>query len=81
MTYSVYILYSDSLDQYYIGQTKDLSIRIEQHRMGRSSSTKRASDWIVVYKEEFETRADAMRREKFIKNKKSRNYLEWLISS
>ena len=37
------------------------------------------NDWCVVYDEVFNNRSDAMKREKEIKDKKSRKYIEWLI--
>ena len=77
----VYILYSASSDKYYIGCCGDLSIRINQHNSGRNISTKYGLPWIIKYTEQFETQIEALRREKEIKKKKSRKYIEWLISS
>ena len=77
----VYILYSVSSDKYYIGSCEDLSLRINQHNTGRNISTKNGLPWIIRYTEQFETRIEALRREKEIKNKKSRKYIDWLISS
>jgi predicted GIY-YIG superfamily endonuclease len=37
--------------------------------------------WILVYRETFETRSEAMLREKAIKKMKSRTYLELLIQN
>ena len=79
--YSVYIIYSSILDKYYTGYTDDIIIRLEQHNSGISTFTAKASDWQLRYMEQFKTREDAMKREKEIKNKKSRKYIEWLISS
>ena len=81
MTYNIYILYSAMLDQYYIGQSENISDRIFRHNNSGSKSTKKANDWVVKYTEEFGTRAEAMKRELEIKNKKSRKYIEWLINS
>ena len=81
MAFYVYILYSQALDQYYIGHTVNLEERIFRHINSGSKSTKKANDWQIKYTEEFETRQDAARRELEIKNKKSRKYIEWLISS
>ena len=81
MPYFVYILYSPLLDQYYIGQTQNLQDRILRHINSGSKSTKKANDWLVKYTEEFNSRSDAVKREMEIKNKKSRQYVEWLISS
>ncbi len=81
MPFKVYILYSADIDQYYIGHTENLDDRLFRHTHAGSKATKKASDWKVVYTELFSTRAEAARREAAIKNKKSRKYIEWLISS
>ena len=41
MPYHVYILYSKTLDQYYIGQTENLTDRIFRHANSGSKSTKK----------------------------------------
>lgn len=76
----LYILYSESRDRYYIGSTIDLEDRLERHNQGRNKSTKTGLPWVLKYTEEFEKIADARRRELALKKKKSRKYLEWLIS-
>ena len=81
MPFYVYILYSSSLDQYYVGQTENLEDRIFRHTNSGSKSTKRTDDWILKYAEEFDSRSEAIHRELEIKNKKSRKYIEWLVSS
>lgn len=81
MMFHVYILYSSSLDQYYVGHTENLEDRIFRHTNSGSKATKKAKDWVIVYTEKFESRELAARRELEIKNKKSRRYIEWLISS
>ena len=35
--------------------------------------------WKVVYREKYANKSDAMKREREIKNRKSRNYIENLI--
>ncbi|MBX3255554.1 MAG: GIY-YIG nuclease family protein, partial [Chitinophagaceae bacterium] len=44
MPYTVYILYSSTLDQYYIGHTQDMADRIFRHNNSGSKSTKKAND-------------------------------------
>jgi putative endonuclease len=84
MSYFVYILQSESTSQYYIGHTDNLDRRVSQHNDPEyhgSKHTKRNKGlWVCVYKEEFISRADAMKREKELKMKKSRTYIENLIS-
>ncbi len=77
---SVYILYSQKLDKYYTGYTCDvLEKRILKHNSNHKGFTGGKGDWVLVYQEEFEGQSLAMAREKEIKRKKSRKYIEWLI--
>jgi putative endonuclease len=77
----VYIIYSLKLDRFYVGYTSDIPTRLEQHNTGISTFTANTSDWLLKYSETFDSRELAMKREKEIKRKKSRKYIEWLISS
>lgn len=77
--FCLYVLYSASLDSYYVGETANLEDRLYRHNHSGSKSTKKASDWKLVYTEEFATRAESMRREREVKAKKSPKYLEYLI--
>ena len=79
MSFVTYIIYSAILDQYYIGHTEDIEDRLIRHTNSGSKSTKKASDWKLVYTEIFQSKSEAARRESEIKNKKSRKYIEWLI--
>jgi len=81
MSYFVYIIYSKKLDRYYVGHTEDLDVRLIQHNSGFSTFTAKATNWVLVYKHEFETREEARGREFEIKKKKSRKYIEWIISA
>jgi putative endonuclease len=76
----VYILQSKKDFSFYIGQTNDLDARLSKHNDGFSKYTSSKIPWHLVYFEMFETRAAAIKREKEIKLKKSRKYLEVLIS-
>lgn len=81
MKFTVYIIYSPLLDQYYTGHTENLSDRLFRHNNSGSKSTKKANDWKLVYSVFFETKSEAYQKEMLIKGKKSRKYIEWLISS
>ena len=78
--YHIYILYSKNFDRYYVGQCEDISIRLQRHNSGGVPSTKPYIPWEMVYTEVFCTRAEAMAREKEIKSKKSRRYIEYLVA-
>ena len=77
----VYILFSKTLNKYYVGSTPDLDRRIAEHNRGKEKFTKTGVPWILVYKEVFEELKQARQRESFIKKMKSRTYIERLISS
>lgn len=77
--YFVYILQSAATGRYYIGQTNDVEERLERHNAGLTRSGKRDGPWVLVYREEFERRGEAMRRERAMKSWKSRRAIEKLI--
>ena len=81
MGFTVYIIYSSGLDKYYVGQTENLEDRLFRHNNSGSKSTKSARDWVLSHVEVFETRIEAVKREQQIKKKKSRKYVESIISS
>ena len=80
MSYFTYIIYSNSLDKFYVGQTADINTRIEDHNNSRSTYTKKTNDWELKHSEYFDNRTATIHRENEIKKKKSRKYIEWLIS-
>jgi putative endonuclease len=80
MAFLVYIIYSLTLDQFYIGHSENIQDRLFRHNNSGSKSTKKANDWKLVHTEIFQTKSEAVQRELEIKKKKSRKYLEWLIS-
>ncbi len=74
-----YILYSPSINKYYIGITENLEWRLERHNMGWGKFTSKGTPWTLVYFETFDTKNEALKREKEIKRKKSRKFIEDLI--
>ncbi len=80
MKFYVYILYTPSKNKYYIGFTGDkLSERIRKHNSNHKGFTGNTGDWELVYQEVFQTKSEAMKREKEIKSWKSRKMIEKLI--
>ncbi|HEX5000999.1 MAG TPA: GIY-YIG nuclease family protein [Bacteroidia bacterium] len=75
-----YIIYSPSLDSYYVGSTGQLTDRLFRHKNSGSKSTKKANDWQLVFTRAFDTNAEAVQFEMEIKRKKRRSYIEWLIA-
>ena len=81
MNYFVYILYSQSRDRFYTGYTHDISSRLEKHNAGATPSTRPGIPWEMVYTESFQNKHDAIVREREIKDKKSRSFIENMIKS
>jgi len=77
MIYSVYILRSLKDHKRYIGMTeRPLSERIREHNSGLVKSTRNRRPLQYSYHEEFSTKNEAMKREKFFKSGKGREYLK-----
>jgi putative endonuclease len=65
--FCVYILFSPSKDQFYVGYTgQSIESRIQKHNSHHKGFTGRVHDWKLVYLEKFETKSEAMKREKEI---------------
>lgn len=73
--YFTYVLYSSKFDQIYIGQTIHLEKRLEEHNRGLSTSTRRFIPWKIIHSEKFDTRAEAMKREKELKSHRGRIWI------
>ena len=75
-----YILYSLTLDKFYIGFTADeLNERLRKHNSKHKGYTSKSKDWEIKYFEKFQNKVDAMNREKEIKKWKSRKMVEKLV--
>jgi len=77
--YYVYIIQGGADESYYVGYTRDIKERLRRHNEGRSPYTKSKGNWRLVYTEEYETSGEAVAREREIKGKKSRKYIEHLV--
>ncbi|MCH7400430.1 GIY-YIG nuclease family protein [Belliella kenyensis] len=77
-TYCVYILYSKSVDRYYIGYSIDMLSRLDQHNrhVFKGAFTDRAEDWEIFHTIVCMSERQAKLIEKHIKKNKSRTYLE-----
>jgi len=76
----VYIIYSVKVNKYYVGACTNLERRLYEHNIGHSTFTSTGIPWELKYTEQFGSLLEAKKREKEIKNKKSRIYIENLIA-
>lgn len=77
--YYVYILQSLSDGSFYTGYTTDLERRLTEHNSGKSLYTSRKIPWQLVYTEEFISKTEALKREKFLKSQRNWLFYEQLI--
>ena len=74
--YYTYILKSEKDGGYYFGHCANLEIRLAQHNQGKVRSTKGRRPLIVHYKEMFNTKSEAYKREIFFKSFEGRKWLK-----
>ena len=72
--YTVYVL-QDEEGHFYKGMTNDLVRRLAEHRRGKTRTTRHMPNVRVVYTEQFQTREEAMRRERYLKTAAGRRFL------
>ena len=72
MSYYVYMLKSKCHKKItYVGYTKDLKKRINLHNTGKGAKFTRGRQWVLIYKEIFKSKNEAISREYYIKNNRS----------
>ena len=79
MEFWVYILKSIRYGKYYVGQTKEIGVRLDQHNNGYEKSTSPFAPWELIWVGTKSTRGEAMKLEKKLKNL-SKQRLEVFIS-
>ena len=78
--YYVYVLRSQKNECLYVGHTKDLKKRLQEHNSGKVKSTKNRSPLILKYYERSNILMDAVKREKSLKTGFGRAYLKRRLS-
>ncbi|MEK7640707.1 MAG: GIY-YIG nuclease family protein [Patescibacteria group bacterium] len=74
--YSVYFLNSQKNNDLYIGSTEDIENRLKLHNSGRVRSTKSQRPWKLLGYELYNSRGEAVRRERFLKSHQQREILK-----
>jgi putative endonuclease len=78
MQFFAYILRSSKTGHLYKGHTENISLRLTQHNSGKTKSTKNGAPWTLVYFEVYNTRNEAIEREKYFKSGSGRRFLKEL---
>ena len=80
MPFFVYIVYSPSLQRFYVGTTDDVAKRIDEHNNNKypGSFTSKGIPWELFFQIECKTGDQAYKLEKYIKKMKSTNFIKRL---
>ena len=80
MAFFVYILESVATGRRYVGQTEDLDRRLSEHNCREHNPCKYTSrhpgPWKLIHSERYATRAEAMRRERWLKSGMGRDWID-----
>tara|TARA_R110002050_G_scaffold25026_4_gene66849 strand:- start:503 stop:787 length:285 start_codon:yes stop_codon:yes gene_type:complete len=81
MIHYLYILHSQSIDKYYVGESADVNLRLDLHNSHhfKKGFTNAASDWAIKLTFECSLKNDALYLEKFIKRMKSKKFTMKII--
>ncbi len=72
MNYYVYMLKSEGKKRVtYVGYTNNLKQRIILHNLGKGAKFTRGRKWMLIYKEKFNSKKEAISREYYIKNNRA----------
>ncbi|MCE7936350.1 GIY-YIG nuclease family protein [Candidatus Saccharibacteria bacterium CPR2] len=73
--FCVYVLRSETNNQFYTGYTADLRKRFLQHTEGKSTYTKNRGPYQLIYYEACLNNKDALARERYLKSGMGKRYL------
>jgi putative endonuclease len=76
--FKVYVLLSERTGKKYVGQTMHIEKRLLAHNNGDSRYTKGRGPWQLIYNESCSTRSEAIKRERYLKTGKGREFIDSL---
>ena len=76
MVFKTYILWSSSLQKFYVGSTNNLEDRLLRHNSGQGKFTSKEMPWIVIWSCDCVDRKEAFNLESKIKSRGIRRFLE-----
>ena len=81
MSYYSYVLRSTKNGILYKGSTQNLEIRLQTHNSGKVKFSSKNIPWELVISEEFSTRSEAVKREKWYKSGVGRDWINSKLQS
>ena len=80
--YFVYILYTISGSKSYVGFTNNVERRLLEHNVTETKGfTLRYRPWTLIKTESFQSKAEAMQREKYFKTGRGRDEIKQIITA
>ena len=80
MPFWVYILQSETTGKLYTGQTANLEARLNRHNSSEINTTRytkrQKGPWRLIHNEIYDTRSEAMNREKYLKSGQGREWIK-----
>jgi putative endonuclease len=74
--FTVYILFSYSLNKFYVGSCSNFERRFHEHNSGQSKYTRAGMPWVLVIKFDVSSRKEAMTLERKIKKRGIQRFLD-----
>ena len=79
--YTVYAIVSKVDNRIYVGFTKNPENRLKEHNQGKTKSTKGFRPWKLFYTEKAVARANARKKEKYLKSGVGKEFLKHQLRS
>ena len=78
--YFAYVIKSLKDGSLYKEHCQDIAARLKQHNRGETLSIKNKIPFVLIYFEKFETRIEAIKREKYFKTAAGRRFLKNILA-
>ncbi len=69
-----------NFDYFYKGHCQNLEVRLKEHNSGMTESIRKYIPFEISYYEQFKTREEAIKREKYFKTAAGRRFLKQKLS-
>jgi putative endonuclease len=80
--FTVYVLYSPSFDKTYTGFSSNVEARFLSHNLlSKKGYTVRYRPWLILYTEQWSDKAQAMKRERYLKSGSGRAFIKRLVAN
>ncbi len=81
MGWFVYAIFNYESHKIYIGQTNNIERRVQEHnqKRGKHFTAQIYGNWELIYREEVQSKKEALRREKQLKSYQGREFIKKLI--